>query len=71
MKCPCWPSKPAFSAVAQRAGETALLMLGVPDYDAYLQHMAERHPLDPPLDRAAFFRARQSARYAAGGLRCC
>ncbi len=52
--------------------ETALLMVGQPDYDAYLRHMARHHPERAPMDRIAFFRDREQARYGGkGGGRCC
>ena len=51
---------------------TARLMVGLPDYDAYLRHMREHHPHAPVMDRVAFFRNRQEARYGGqGGGRCC
>jgi len=49
------------------------LMVGVPDYGAYLRHMQAQHPDRPAMDYEAFFRQRQEARYAgrarSGG--CC
>jgi uncharacterized short protein YbdD (DUF466 family) len=56
------------------ACDTARLMVGVPNYEAYLAHMARTHPDKPAMDRAAFFRDRQDARFGAGGrggFRCC
>lgn len=51
---------------------TARLMVGMPDYDAYVRHMADRHPDRPIMDRAQFFRDRQEARYGGKqGGRCC
>jgi len=50
---------------------TARMMVGLPDYDAYLRHMAEHHPDQEPMGRTAFFRNRQDARYRGGGGRCC
>jgi uncharacterized short protein YbdD (DUF466 family) len=51
---------------------TARLMVGLPDYDAYLRHMAATHPEQPVMDRIAFFRDRQEARYGGkNGGRCC
>jgi uncharacterized short protein YbdD (DUF466 family) len=51
---------------------TARLMVGLPDYDAYCRHMADHHPQAPVMDRTAFFRDRQQARYGGkGGGRCC
>ena len=52
--------------------ETARAMVGMPSYDAYRRHMAERHPDHTPMDEVAFFRDRQQARYGGkGGGRCC
>lgn len=51
---------------------TARLMVGLPDYDAYLRHMRQHHPGDPAMDRVAFFRERQEARYGGkNGGKCC
>ncbi|AUW57033.1 hypothetical protein C1T17_01990 [Sphingobium sp. SCG-1] len=51
---------------------TARLMVGLPDYDAYLAHMAQQHPDDAVMSRVAFFRDRQEARYGGkNGGRCC
>ena len=54
--------------------EGARLMVGVPDYDTYVAHMAATHPDQAPMTRAEFFRNRQDARYGGGskgGFRCC
>jgi uncharacterized short protein YbdD (DUF466 family) len=52
--------------------ETALLMIGQPNYAAYLAHMAAHHPERRPMTRIEFFRDREQARYGAkGGGRCC
>lgn len=52
--------------------QTARLMVGLPDYDAYLRHMAAHHPDQPAMDRTTFFRDRQEARYGGkNGGRCC
>lgn len=58
-------------ALLQRMREMALLMVGQPSYDAYLRHMAQRHPDRPPMSRVEFFRNREQARYGGGGGRCC
>ncbi|MED5618890.1 YbdD/YjiX family protein [Ideonella sp. BN130291] len=47
------------------------LMVGVPDYGAYLRHMQATHPAQPPLSYEAFFRERQQARYGSRTGRCC
>ncbi|WP_311268912.1 CstA-like transporter-associated (seleno)protein [Sphingobium sp. WCS2017Hpa-17] len=54
------------------ARRTARLMVGLPDYDAYLRHMAVHHPDRPAMNRTEFFRDRQEARYGGkNGGRCC
>ncbi len=53
-------------------GQVARLMVGVPDYDNYVQHMRLNHPEDEPMSYEDFFRERQDARYGGkGGFRCC
>lgn len=47
------------------------LMVGVPDYGAYLAHMQREHPDQAPMSYEAFFRERQAARYGTGSGRCC
>ncbi|HEV2745769.1 MAG TPA: YbdD/YjiX family protein [Allosphingosinicella sp.] len=54
----------------RRAAETARLMVGVPDYGAYLAHRRARHPGEPAMTRAEFHRDCAARRY--GGIsRCC
>jgi uncharacterized short protein YbdD (DUF466 family) len=53
---------------------TARLMVGVPDYDAYVAHRKAQHPGDAIMSREDFFRERQLSRYGANGgkiSRCC
>jgi uncharacterized short protein YbdD (DUF466 family) len=50
--------------VCDAVARTARLMVGVPDYDAYLAHRARNHPSQPAMSYAEFFRNRQQARYA-------
>ncbi len=50
------------------------MMVGVPSYDVYVEHMSERHPDRQPLTPAAFLRNRQETRFGEGGrggFRCC
>ncbi|MDQ8756598.1 YbdD/YjiX family protein [Sphingosinicella sp. LHD-64] len=59
-------------ALLDRLRATARLMVGQPDYGAYLAHMAAHHPERAPMTRVEFFRDREQARYGArGGGRCC
>lgn len=51
---------------------TARLMVGLPDYEAYLAHMAQHHPGASVMSKVTFFRDRQEARYGGkNGGRCC
>jgi uncharacterized short protein YbdD (DUF466 family) len=67
------------SASAVRAARywstrTARLMIGVPDYETYVAHRQAKHPNQPIMTYAEFFRERQQARYAIGKGRfrgCC
>jgi uncharacterized short protein YbdD (DUF466 family) len=50
------------------------LMVGVPNYQAYVEHLRERHPDRAPMSEVEFFRDRQRARFGEGGrggFRCC
>jgi uncharacterized short protein YbdD (DUF466 family) len=53
---------------------TARLMVGVPDYEAYVAHRKLAHPGEPVISYEEFFRERQSSRYGENGgkiSRCC
>ncbi|VFR37586.1 COG2879, Hypothetical small protein yjiX [plant metagenome] len=53
-------------------GQTLRLMVGVPDYETYCEHMRLNHPDQEPLSYDAFFRNRQDARYGGKGrIGCC
>jgi len=43
---------------------------GIPDYDAYVAHLASHHPERAIPTAAEFFAERQQARYRSG-QRCC
>lgn len=49
------------------------LMVGLPDYSVYLDHMEATHPGRPVMSYEEFFRERQDARYGGKGRmgRCC
>lgn len=77
-----WRSSPLRADLARRfarrlartwraAARIARMSIGIPDYDAYLAHLRERHPGRPPMDREAFFRDRMQARFGRGRARCC
>lgn len=53
-------------------GQAAKLMVGIPDYDNYVQHMKLTHPEQSPMTYEEFFRERQEARYGGkNGPKCC
>ncbi|MBU7314385.1 YbdD/YjiX family protein [Paenibacillus oleatilyticus] len=50
------------------------LLVGVPNYERYVEHRKEYHPGEPIQTREEFFREAQEARYNAKGgkvSRCC
>jgi uncharacterized short protein YbdD (DUF466 family) len=46
-------------------------VFGLPDYEAYLRHAADRHPERPPMSREEFSRAFIDNRYGGMRSRCC
>jgi uncharacterized short protein YbdD (DUF466 family) len=55
-------------------GQTMRLMVGMPEYSAYTDHMEATHPGEPMMSYEEFFRERQEARYGGGNGkmgRCC
>ena len=60
--------------VGQEFAKTARLMVGMPDYEAYVSHRKLAHPGEPVMTYEEFFRERQSSRYGENGgkiSRCC
>jgi uncharacterized short protein YbdD (DUF466 family) len=57
----------------QRLQQSFRLMVGVPDYQTYLQHMAHHHADLTPMDERTFYRYCVDARYpsAGGGIKKC
>ena len=64
----------AIFRLIQSAAKTARLMVGVPDYDAYVAHRRAMHPGEPVMSYEEFFKERQRSRYGENGgriSRCC
>ena len=62
------------SRMGKYLGQAARMLVGMPDYDTYVQHMQTQHPDQPLMSYEAFFRERQEARYGGGKgrpVRCC
>ena len=55
------------SILGKRLAQTARLMAGVRDYEAYLRHHREAHPAAPLMNREEFIRACQNSRYSGKG----
>lgn len=63
-----------FAQIRKRVVQTARLMVGIPDYQTYVEHRRRMHPGEPVMTYREFFRERQDARYATGKGRfrgCC
>jgi uncharacterized short protein YbdD (DUF466 family) len=65
------PSATGLKTFVSRIRETSRLMVGVPDYDRYVAHVANTHPDQPVMSYREFFDNRQQARYGVGMKRCC
>lgn len=55
----------------QICARSSRLAIGIPDYDAYVEHLRRRHPERTPMNRTEFFRERTEARFGRGRSRCC
>lgn len=48
------------------------MLISIPDYNNYVEHMKTNHPDKPYMTCEAFFREHQQARYGSdGGMLCC
>ena len=60
------------SRLGKYLGQAARLMVGIPDYDTYVQHMRLNHPEQTPMTYEEFYKNRVDARYGGNGnARCC
>jgi uncharacterized short protein YbdD (DUF466 family) len=63
---------PELALLMRRLIQAGRLMVGIPDYDAYVAHRRTFHPGEPVMSYEEFFRDRQECRYGSGGGgRCC
>lgn len=63
-----------FKAILKGMQQTARLMVGFPDYEAYVAHRKHMHPEEPVMTFEEFFRERQASRYGGANgkiSRCC
>ena len=59
------------SRLGKYLGQAARLMVGMPDYDNYVEHMRAHHPGAPVMSYPEFFNERQQKRYGTGRTGCC
>lgn len=46
------------------------LLVGMPSYDKYLEHMREHHPDEIPQTQKEFFKEALERKYGAGSAKC-
>ena len=62
----------ALGKAGKYLGQAARLMVCIPDYDTYVQHMRLNHPEQTPMTYEEFYKNRVDARYGGNGnARCC
>ncbi len=64
----------AVRTTTRLSAQTARLMVGVPDYQTYVQHRRSAHPGETVMTYEEFFIERQNARFTCGKGRlrgCC
>ena len=60
-----------FAAALGRLGALVRAVIGVPDYERYVEHMRGHHSGEPFMTRGDFARERMEARYSRPGAKCC
>lgn len=55
----------------RRVAAVVRRVIGAPDYEGYLAHVAACHPGSAPMTRQEFERSRLEGRYSRPGQRCC
>ena len=53
------------------AVSTMRAIIGVPNYERYLEHMRRRHPSETPLRFEEFEQQRLADKYLRPGAKCC
>lgn len=57
--------------IYNQVSQSLRLMVGVPEYSQYVEHMKRVHPDRAIMSHEQFFRERQEARYGGKVSRCC
>ena len=60
-----------FFRLLRDARQVCRQIFGIPDYERYLAHAAERHPGKPVLSRSVYCAQVIEHKYGKGGQRCC
>ena len=55
----------------RKVAKVVRTIIGVPDYERYVEHVRECHPDRTPMSRDEFAKSRMDARYNQPGNRCC
>jgi uncharacterized short protein YbdD (DUF466 family) len=66
-----WPLASGLVSGFRSFVRTLRTIIGVPDYERYVEHFRHCHPDRTPLTRDEFARDRMEARYSQPGNRCC
>lgn len=59
------------SDLLRRIVTTVKRIAGMPNYEAYVEHLRERHPECAIPDEREFYDLYLKQRYEGGGMRCC
>ena len=65
------PAQGGFRERARNLCSACRQVFGMPDYERYLAHAAQRHPGAPVLTQSDFFVQAIERKYGKGGARCC
>jgi uncharacterized short protein YbdD (DUF466 family) len=60
-----------FAALVSRIARTLRVVIGVPDYDRYVDHCEAKHPGSRPMTRDQFAADLLERKYSRPGNRCC
>jgi len=57
--------------IVGKAAQTLRAIIGVPDYDRYVEHCRAHHPDASPMTRDQFAKDLLERKYSRPGTRCC
>lgn len=59
-----------FVKIYQKSDRFLHLLVGMPSYDKYLEHMQKHHPDKIPKSQKEFFKEAMDRKYGAGSSKC-